>query len=98
MDVLLVFVLSGYFALVLALIVGMIAVEWILFERAGEPGWKVLIPFYDSFILHKIAFGEESKWYWFLCWFLVMVSTCATPSQKPMDILPEWLSYRFSSQ
>lgn len=66
MDVLLVFVLSGYFALVLALIVGMIAVEWILFERAGEPGWKVLIPFYDSFILHKIAFGEESKWYWFL--------------------------------
>ena len=41
-------------------------VEWILFERAGEPGWKVLIPFYDSFILHKIAFGEEAKWYWFL--------------------------------
>ena len=60
------FVLSGYFVLVLALIVGMIAVEWILFERAGQPGWKVLIPFYDSFILHKIAFGEEAKWYWFL--------------------------------
>lgn len=66
MDVLLLFVLSGYFVLVLALIVGMIAVEWILFERAGQPGWKVLIPFYDSFILHKIAFGEEAKWYWFL--------------------------------
>lgn len=66
MDILLVFVLSGYFALVLAPIVGMITVEWILFERAGEPGWKVLIPFYDSFILHKIAFGEDSKWYWFL--------------------------------
>ena len=40
MDILLVFVLSGYFALVLALIVGMITVEWILFERAGEPVGK----------------------------------------------------------
>lgn len=66
MDYILLFMLSGYFALVLALVIGIIAVEWILFERAGEPGWKVLIPFYDSFIRHKIAFGEESKWYWFL--------------------------------
>ena len=97
MDVLLVFVLSGYFTLVLALIVGMIAVEWILFERAGEPGWKVLIPFYDSFILHKIAFGEESKWYWFLLLVPVMASTCATPSRKPMDTQLGWPSYRFSS-
>lgn len=66
MDYLLFIVFSGYFILALALLIGIIAVEWILFERAGEPGWKVLIPFYDSFIRHKIAFGEESKWYWFL--------------------------------
>lgn len=66
MDYLLFIVFSGYFILALALLICIIAVEWILFERAGEPGWKVLIPFYDSFIRHKIAFGEESKWYWFL--------------------------------
>lgn len=40
------------FFIVLAIVIGLIA---------GEPGWKVLVPFYDSFIMHKIAFGEDSK-------------------------------------
>ena len=66
MDALIVFFLFNYFFIVLAIVIGLIAVEWILFERAGEPGWKAIVPFYDSFISHKIAFGEESKWYWFL--------------------------------
>lgn len=66
MDALIVFFLFNYFFIVLAIVIGLIAVEWILFERAGEPGWKVLVPFYGSFIMHKIAFGEDSKWYWFL--------------------------------
>lgn len=66
MDFLIVFFLINYFFIVLAIVIGLIAVEWILFERAGEPGWKVLVPFYGSFIMHKITFGEESKWYWFL--------------------------------
>lgn len=66
MDALIVFFLFNYFFIALAIVIGLIAVEWILFERAGESGWKAIVPFYDSFILHKITFGEESKWYWFL--------------------------------
>ena len=46
MDALIVFFLFNYFFIVLAIVIGLIAVEWILFERAGEPGWKVLVPFY----------------------------------------------------
>ena len=59
MDYLLFIVFSGYFILALALLICIIAVEWILFERAGEPGWKVLIPFYDSFIRHKISSNNK---------------------------------------
>lgn len=66
MDFLIVVFLINYFFIALAIVIGLIAVEWILFERAGEPGWKVLVPFYGSFIMHKITFGEDSKWYWFL--------------------------------
>ena len=84
MDYLLFIVFSGYFILALALLIGIIAVEWILFERAGEPGWKVLIPFYDSFIRHKIAFGEESKWYWFLILYL---QTIKCPLQRTFFFL-----------
>lgn len=63
MDFLIVVFLLNYFFIALAIVIGLIAVEWILFERAGEPGWKVLVPFYGSFIMHKITFGEESKGY-----------------------------------
>ncbi len=33
-------------------------VTWRIFEKAGEAGWKSLIPFYNSWILHKIIWGE----------------------------------------
>ena len=34
-----------------------------LFRRAGVAWWKALIPFYGSFTHHKLAFGEEAKWF-----------------------------------
>ena len=37
-----------------------------LFKRAGVAWWKAIIPFYGSFTHHKLAFGEEAKWFWFL--------------------------------
>ena len=38
----------------------------ILFKRAGVESWKAFVPFYGGFIMHKLAFGEEAKWFWFL--------------------------------
>ena len=34
-----------------ALVIG----QWKVFEKAGEEGWKSLIPFYNAYILWKIA-------------------------------------------
>ena len=31
---------------------------WKMFEKAGEPGWKALIPIYNLYILFKIAWGN----------------------------------------
>lgn len=31
---------------------------WRLFEKAGYAGWKALIPFYNAYILYRIAFGN----------------------------------------
>src|SRR5882672_2472953 len=45
-----------------------IAVEvglWKLFEKAGEKGWKVLIPFYGTVVLLKIA-GRPWSWIFYL--------------------------------
>ncbi len=40
----------------------LIIAGWKIFEKAGEKGWKVLIPIYNCFILFKIC-GIE-KWFW----------------------------------
>ena len=45
--------LSGVFSLVVSIL--MIIAMWKIFEKAGEKGWKALIPIYDSYILWKIA-------------------------------------------
>jgi len=34
---------------------------WKMFEKAGHPGWAILIPFYNAYILLKIA-GRPGWW------------------------------------
>ncbi|MBQ4058724.1 MAG: hypothetical protein IJD40_07325 [Lachnospiraceae bacterium] len=31
---------------------------WKLFVKAGEPGWAAIVPFYNSYVLFKIAMGN----------------------------------------
>lgn len=42
----------------LVVLVVLIIALWKVFEKAGEAGWKSLIPFYSSYILFKIAWGN----------------------------------------
>lgn len=46
-----------YIAFIAAVIVGM----WKVFEKAGEKGWKSLIPFYNTWVLFEIA-GKPGWW------------------------------------
>lgn len=39
-------------------VIFILAMNWIIFTKAGEAGWKSLIPFYNSYILYKIAWGK----------------------------------------
>lgn len=56
------------FSLVVAFIIYLIKAfaNYYLFKQAGEEGWKAFIPIYNSFIKHKIAFGEANQWFWFI--------------------------------
>ncbi|HEY3308245.1 MAG TPA: DUF5684 domain-containing protein [Desulfuromonadaceae bacterium] len=42
-----------------------IIAQWIIFERAGQAGWKCLIPFYGMYILMEIA-GKPGWWMFLL--------------------------------
>jgi hypothetical protein len=58
----------------LALLVLFIAAYWRVFEKAGQPGWAVLIPFYNSYILIKIA-GRPG--WWLLLFFIPLINIFA---------------------
>ena len=47
---------SSIISLALSLI--MIAALWIIFTKAGEKGWKSIIPIYSTYILFKIVYGS----------------------------------------
>jgi hypothetical protein len=45
----------------LAIIVLSIAAGWKLFTKAGQPGWGILVPFYNIYLMLKIA-GKPGWW------------------------------------
>lgn len=35
---------------------------WKMFQKAGEAGWKSIIPLYNSFILYKLCWNTKMFW------------------------------------
>ena len=45
---------------------------WKIFEKAGEKGWKSIIPIYNIYILYKIVKMES----WF--WWMIAIALCTS--------------------
>jgi hypothetical protein len=52
----------------LAFVVLMIASMWVVFTKAGEPGWAAIIPIYHYVVLDRIA-GRPA--WWVLLWLFL---------------------------
>jgi hypothetical protein len=55
----------------LALIVVLIAAQWKIYSKAGQPGWSCIIPFYNWYIMTKII-GKPG--WWVLMYFIPIVN------------------------
>lgn len=53
--------------LAIVFLLATIVADWIIFEKAGESGWKSLIPFYNSYIYFKISWKSSMFWITFAC-------------------------------
>ena len=53
-------IVMSIFILVIAILV--IVAMWKIFQKAGEPGWKAIIPFYNSYTMYKIVW--DTKFFW----------------------------------
>ncbi len=61
-----------YVGVILLLLVVQIVAYWKIFEKAGERGWKAIIPVYSDYVLYKIAW--ETKPFWILMGAAVITS------------------------
>lgn len=52
--------------IVVALCVFLLICQWKIFSKAGQPGWKALIPFYNMWTLCQIIFGQQYGWLMFV--------------------------------
>lgn len=43
---------------------------WFIFEKANKPGWAILIPLYNAYVLQSVA---KLKWWWFLVFLTVFI-------------------------
>lgn len=57
--------------LYVAFIALMLVAYWKIFVKAGEPGWAVIVPFYNVYVMYKIAFGNG---WMFLLMFIPFVN------------------------
>lgn len=60
----LVFGMIGTVALLIVLAIGalMLVASWKLLKKAGQPGWKCLIPIYGQYVMYKVCWAP--KWFW----------------------------------
>lgn len=63
----LVFILAGACIFYIIYIIA----NWKIFKKAGEPGWKSIIPIYNVYIMFKIV--NMKSWFW----YLLGISFCA---------------------
>jgi hypothetical protein len=56
--------------LYLAVVVLMIASQWKVFEKAGQPGWACLVPIYNIYIMTLIA----KKPAWWIAMLLIPIA------------------------
>jgi hypothetical protein len=48
----------GYWLGLSLISIFLIVCYWKLYEKANEPGWAAIVPFYNSYVLFKMAFGN----------------------------------------
>jgi hypothetical protein len=59
--------------IILTVCILIIAAQWIVFQKAGQAGWKCLIPFYNIYVLMEIS-GKPGWWMFLLIIPLVGVA------------------------
>lgn len=65
-------IFGAWLTTILVIYILTIIAGWKIFKKAGEPGWKALIPIYNYYIMYKIV-GMKG-WFWGT-FFITIIAT-----------------------
>lgn len=54
--------LGTIFILVIGWYILQVVAYWKIFEKAGEPGWKAIVPFYNTYTQYKFIWNTRAFW------------------------------------
>ena len=74
---------AGMLIVWLAIMVFMIVSWWIVFKKAGQPGWAILIPIFNFLVILRVA---EKPWWWVFAILLAII-----PIAGPILFLVVWI-------
>lgn len=91
-----VIVIPGVFGLLLLIL--FFAGAWKIFEKAGKPGWTVIVPIYDLIVLLEIV-GKPAWWvilFFVPCvnvivWLLVLIALARSYGKSELFGIGLWL-------
>ena len=66
---------------------------WKVFTKAGEEGWKCLIPFYYNYIRFKISDAETLFWVWLVLW----IATCIFSRPNNLGAMAAGLTFNLAA-
>jgi len=72
-------------AVLIAFYVLLVIAGWMIFQKAGEGGWKSIIPIYNSYIFYKITW--DGKMFWITLLLSLVSSLCAVSDTTGLVIL-----------
>lgn len=59
-----------------------IAGLWKAFEKAGEPGWAAVVPFYNLWVMVRVS---DNAWWWFVL-FLIPIAQIVALIKVSIDV------------
>ena len=74
---------AGIYAVGFLAAVFVIIAYWTIYKKAGEKGWKALIPFYNEYVFYKFAW--KTKFFFILLPFTVIYAAAAIIQNYSID-------------
>ena len=77
--------LAAYLIISLIWYIIMVVANWRIFTKAGEAGWKSIIPFLNTYVVFKIAWNI--KMFWIMMGTLIVGSICTSIAGEQGGVL-----------